>query len=434
MGELTKKQQRIIDFALDRLFNPKSIFAPTSIKDFSAKNSFARQLRLSDNRTLMLTEAGVDHIQRIVATIDEANVFDGLASYADIWSACYKIIEDVLSKEMRPDNGAELMLLLRNKLDDEINNYTYAVPLYGLKMEGVDAMPLGSMKIVASLQANLEVAGIRHNHVDLPKILESASKYLWLIGSERGTPRVSQEKFRDQAALAVGMLAAHAGAIYDRGASAFRIGVVMSPEEGHERAVWFSWKDFRDAQLTAHYQFIKSQPFVVDDSVFKELTSNQILARAFEMFRSDKKTDLEEAITKATYWYSDAHRDTVLAMRLIKYWSCIETFFSIEKKDITRSVSIGLTSVLVYGGFSFVAESEYVLFKKEVAKLYNLRSHAVHRASYKHVSEHDVAKLSQWVAWILINMISFVERGYTQVKQIMAISDQLDKKRAAGDE
>lgn len=363
----------------------------------------------------------------IVATIEEADVFDGLASYTDIWAAFHNLIETFLSEEMRPDNGVELLQLLKNKLNSEINNHSYAVPLYGLKMEGVDSITIGPIEIVASLQSHLEAARIRHNHVNLSKILEANSQYLWLVGSERGTPRVSQEKFSEQAALAVGMLAVHAGAIYDRGASAFRIGVVMSPEEGHERAVWFSWEDIRDALLTAHCQFIKSQPFVIDDSVSKELASNNIVVRAFEIFRSDKKTDLEKAITNAIYWYSDAHRDIVLTMKLIKYWSCVETFFSMDKKDITKSVSIGLTAVLVYGGYKFVPEKEYISFKKRIAKLYDLRSHAVHRASYKHVSERDISELSQWIAWMIINMISFVERGYTQVEQIMEVAVKFDK-------
>ncbi|OGU17290.1 MAG: hypothetical protein A2076_00880 [Geobacteraceae bacterium GWC2_53_11] len=430
MGELTKKQHRILDFALDQLFNTKSIIAPASIKDFSTQNVLSRILRLEDKRTILLTDSGLSQLSRIVTTIDEANVFDGLANYSDIWSACHCTIEMLFSKGMRPDNGLELLELLCNKLGSEIDNHTYAVPLYGLKMEGIDAITIGTMKIVSSPQSDLETSGVKYNHVNLPNILKSTSDYLWLIGSERGTPRVSQDKFSEQALLAVGLLAVHAGAIYDRGASVFRIGVVLSPEDAHGRAVWFSWKD-NNPQLTEHHTFIRSQPFVVDTLVSKELKSNTILTRGFQILKLNDKNEIEDAITKAIYWYSDAHRDTALSMKFIKFWSCVETFFSMDKKDITRSVSIGLTTVLVFGGYKFVAEAEYISFKKRVAKLYDLRSHAVHRASYKHVTERDVAELSQWVAWMLINMISFVERGYTQIKKIMAISEQLDKKCVA---
>ena len=59
MGELTKKQHRILDFALDQLFNTKSIIAPASIKDFSTQNVLSRILRLEDKRTILLTDRGL---------------------------------------------------------------------------------------------------------------------------------------------------------------------------------------------------------------------------------------------------------------------------------------------------------------------------------------------------------------------------------------
>ena len=43
-------------------------------------------------------------------------------------------------------------------------------------------------------------------------------------------------------------------------------------------------------------------------------------------------------------------------------------------------------------------------------------------------TERNVNDLSQWAAWMLINMISFVERGYTKTRQIKAIADRLDEK------
>lgn len=155
------------------------------------------------------------------------------------------------------------------------------------------------------------------------------------------------------------------------------------------------------------------------------ITSN-IFNRAFKIFESSSRTELEEAIARGIYWYSDAHRDTISVMKLIKYWSCIETFFSFENKDITNSVSAGLASVLVYGGFEFAEVDEYINLKKKISKLYNMRSRAVHGGSYNHVSEINIAEISQWTAWMLINMISLTERGYTQTSQIKIKTDQLD--------
>jgi hypothetical protein len=139
MGELTKKHQRTINFALDRLFSPKSISGFTWKNEYSAKDYFSRQLRLADNQTLMFTDAGLGHFLRIVTTIEEADVFDTLADYNDISAAFRHLIEDLLSKGMRPDNSLELLNLINDRVRKDINNYYFAVPLYGVKIEGIEA-------------------------------------------------------------------------------------------------------------------------------------------------------------------------------------------------------------------------------------------------------------------------------------------------------
>lgn len=425
MAKLTKKQYRIIDRALDCLFTCNSLLTPRSIKDYGVKDYLAKELRLKSNRVVLLSDTGLAQIRTIVKTIDDADSFDGLAGYSDIWSSFKHILEDLLSNGMRPDNAAELLALIQERLRSEISNYTYAVPLFGIEMDGIDTVALGSMKIVQSPVPFLEDAGVVHDHADLPSIMDATKLYLWLIGSAEGTQRIAQEKFRKQAELAVGMLAVSAASIYECGASAFRIGIVMSPEDGHGRSIWLSWND-RTTKLTTHYKFISSQEFKINSDLLEQFGSSTTFARAFRIFESHNRTQLEEAIMRGFYWFSDAHRDPVPVMSFIKYWSCVETFFSADNKDITRSVSNGLAAVLVYGGFEFVPEPEYHSFKKRVTKLYNLRSRAVHGALYDHVSERNVSDLSQWAAWMLINMLYFVEYGYSEVGQIKTLSDRLE--------
>jgi hypothetical protein len=200
----------------------------------------------------------------------------------------------------------------------------------------------------------------------------------------------------------------------------------MSPEEGHGTAIWLSWSD-KSLDLTTHRKYVGSQPFKINSDILGQFAASGVFARAFKIFESHSRTQLEEAIAKGVHWFSDAHRDAAPVMRLIKYWSCIETFFTSESKDITRSVSVGLASVLVYGGYGFVPEKEYPALKKRVAKLYDIRSRAVHGAAYHHVLERNVNDLSQWAAWMLLNMVSFVERGYTKTGQIKAMADRLDE-------
>jgi hypothetical protein len=106
-------------------------------------------------------------------------------------------------------------------------------------------------------------------------------------------------------------------------------------------------------------------------------------------------------------------------MRLLKYWSCVETFFS-SKTQTTQAVTLGLASTLVFGARRFLPVEEYANFKRRLTTLYGQRSGATHGAQYGHVSDLEAADFSQWVSWMLLNMIVFVERGYTTPASVKA--------------
>lgn len=213
--------------------------------------------------------------------------------------------------------------------------------------------------------------------------------------------------------------------MYERGASGFRIGIVMTPEEAIGRSVWFSWHE-RGRGLNTHYASPRGQPFPVNKALGVESDMVRMIYRALAILQTGNKTELEEAIARAVYWYSDAHRDPVLVMKLVKYWSCVEAFFSFENEEITHAISAGLTSILVFGGFRFVSPSEYSALKKQIVDFYSLRFRAVHRGSHQHTTERDVAQFSQWVAWMIISMVALVEQGYTTLKEVKAQTERLD--------
>lgn len=118
-------------------------------------------------------------------------------------------------------------------------------------------------------------------------------------------------------------------------------------------------------------------------------------------------------------------------MQFVKYWSCIEVFFSEQNEEITKSVSAGIAAVLVFGGLGVVPEADYTKTKTRVTQLYKKRSKAVHGASREHVTTRDIVDLSRYAAWLLVNMLSMSERGYRDRKPIKAISMRLDEESSA---
>ena len=141
-----------------------------------------------------------------------------------------------MSRNLQPEDAKEFLGLLAEQVKAKTDEYTFVVPIVGIELEEVEELKLGSIKVVAACVGFLDAARIEHDHANIPKIIEMTNQRLWLVGSTRGTLKVATEKFRNKAELAAGLLAAHAAARYEGGASAFRIGIVMKPEHSYARA------------------------------------------------------------------------------------------------------------------------------------------------------------------------------------------------------
>lgn len=430
---LTTRQLRALNRLLDQLFSVKSFIVPPAFKNFSGLDFLARELRLSDNRQMWLSDRGMALLRDISTALDRADLFDGLAGYSDVAGGCRQVVQDWLSKWSRPDGAGEFVELVRQAVEPQICRHTFVVSLYGVELDGIDSIVLGSFRVVRPSAGYLTASGVNFDMTTIQRNLKAMESYLWLVGDASGTCDVAERKFTAHAELIVGMLAVSAASMHEYGASGFRIGVVMSPEQAYGRSVWMLWTDKKKSLVTSA-KFVGSQSLQINQELVEQLRAATVFDRSFAIFESGDNSPLEAAIKRAVYWYSDAHRDSVPVMKLVKYWSCVETFFSGEKSEngqavsqsITSSVSIGLACVLVFGGFQFVPEKEYAGFKARIRKLYDLRSRAVHGAVHHHVSVRDTAELSQWVAWMLINMIAFVERGYKTPEQIKSRAEELD--------
>jgi hypothetical protein len=425
MTKFTPKEERKLLISAKRLFSTSSLLIPKSISDIPPKQDFARELRLTANRIVFLTDSGYEYFRTVVDVMDRANFFEGMADFSDICKAWRRVVETWLSSGLEPKRTDEVVQAIAGLVAQEVDDHTFVVPLFGIELDGVDSFTLGDMTVLSMSVDVLDSAGVEHGHADVPHLLELNKNYLWLQSTVRGTPSVARQRFSEQATLTAGMLAITAASMYEWGTCDFRIGIVMSSEEAIGRSVWFSWRE-RDRSLTTHYASPGGQPFPVNKALADESDMVRMIYRAFAILPACDRTELEEAIAKAVYWYSDAYRDPVLVMKLIKYWSCVEAFFSFEKEEITHAVSAGLASILVFGGFRFVPPSEYSVLKRQIVYLYGLRSRAVHRGSHKHITERDVAQFSQWVAWMIIIMVALVERGYTTLKEVKAQTERLD--------
>lgn len=422
----SSKQARIIKRALAQLAGAKSFKPIRSLDDFGDV-PFSRELQLTNHRMVLLSDRGMEQVEMLVATTVEVDPFKGLADYADIWSASWKTLEELVSNGQMAESAEEWLNHISGRIKPQIQSRIVIVPFVGVELRGIDDLTLGSFKLLRPSTGHLETMGVDHEWANVSKVIEGyRDRELWLQGCVRGTPRVVESRFRTLADLIAGLLAVAVGVLSKSGATRVFVSPNMSGHDSHGDATWFSW-EAETANFTTHGSGLRGVPFEIDSGLREQLYQASTFATAMKIFEAETRTPLEEAIARGFHWFADAHRDPTPVMQFVKYWSCIETFFSIDEEEITKSVSVGVSAVLVFGGYEFAPRSEYTALKKRIAKLYGQRSQAVHRASRHHVTPSDVADLSRLAAQLLINMVSFVERGYKTPDAIKQHSMQIDR-------
>ncbi|MBU9227653.1 hypothetical protein KTD22_13565 [Burkholderia multivorans] len=419
------KLLRTLKRTSDEFFTKKSFFIPASLKDIPSENFFSHQFRLPGNRWVFMTESGYEKFRRIVELIDRAAVFDGLADFSDIWEAWLSIATKYLSDGVQPDDGEELLRNITSSVNGKIEEHTFAVPLYGVKLDSDGPFQLGSATIFKMAPEALGELGIEHAHIDVAKLLKKSTTDVFLKSTIRSTRRVAERKFAQLAATTTGVLAIAAASMYQHGSSRFRIGVAMASDAAVDTSIWFSWTE-SGRSLSTHYRYPSGQPFPLNASLGTTSDLTRMVYRAQSLAEGVEQTEVAIAVSKAIFWYSDAQRDAVPVMKFVKFWSCVEVFFSFDGDKITESVSSGLASLLVFGGFQFQSVSQYFELRAEIKRLYGLRSRAVHGASHDHISDGTIARFSQLVAWMLLTVVSLSERGYTTLAQVRTQVDRLD--------
>lgn len=425
MIPISNKGKRSIEFAVDRLIKPTS-FTKYSYKDTPILKVLSRRIRLEENREIYFSDSGYQHFRKVIEVLYSENYFENKANFSDIGEAWREVIKSWFAKSENPKNADEIINEIAMKLGEKIDTYTFVVPVCGAEMLDRDELTLGKLKMMRHLSlALLNDEGVKHEHANVEDFTAPYKSHVWLMGSVIGTYSVAKETFASMATLEVGLLAIFAAAIYSRGATSFRVGVVLN-DSSFGNAHWVSWSN-TNKSLNRHAHVTQGQGLPILETEH-ESYFDDFIRPAYQIIHKDSRNEIEEAITKAIYWFSDAQRDSVQVMSFIKYWSCIEVFFSFEKKEITESVSKGLAAILVFGGIEFIEVSEYNKIKKQIVKFYRLRSKALHSASHQHITESDNAKLSQWIAWLIIIMIDLtLNMGYTKLTQLKKLVSDLDE-------
>ena len=422
---LTAKQRRTIEHAAARLFTVKS-WTTWEKGSLSGSAHLTRQIRLRNRQTWFLSDSGAAHLQTIATTLTDADYFDGKADFSDIWGACRDTLQLFLSEKMMPENSDEFLAPVRASIAEHVGTFTYVISIYGVRLKDIDRAPLAGFRLVRPDAALIHEEAVSDVHGSLSAVMKQMDPDCWLVGSTHGTERVAQAAFFDQARLCAGFLAVLAAATFEHGSQAFRIGVAVSPEEQRTPVnVYMFWDSAGDRSLGVARQWRQGQDYEIDRQLLDQITDTPALATALQIIQKQDRTDLENSIVSAVFWFSDAHKDPNPVMRFVKFWSCIETLFS-RTDEITQAVSVGTAAVLAFGPFRHVGRGDYIATKKRLAALYAKRSKAVHAGERHHVLYKDLAELSQWIAWLIISMAQLTEQ-YSSRERVLTDCLRIDE-------
>lgn len=419
---LSHKQLRTLKHHLSTLFGRKGVepYSFQAAKRLGGKHLW-HELRLSDSRIALLTDAGLAAFDAISALLRSAQLV-AFTEPADSIGSFRAVLCDFLSEGTVPSSAEELIQLVTSKLEASRRTYWQAVPVNGLTLEVV-TVHLGCLTLERPCEESLELRGAKLGDTSIGEMIGNGP---CLVGSVYGSEAFAIREFNFRVEVVIGVLAVVASVCFSDGANPFRITAETRFAGMRAARRRMSWDD-ESQGVRFSRAFMDHQDFNVDEEVASFLEGTPYVKHALSLAASTHLSELEEALLRGIFWFSDAQQDTLRVMQLVKYWSCAEVIFSGEGTGITKAVSEGVAAILV----GAVQQEQPENFKEIVARLvalYELRCDAVHDARHEHVAYRDVATLSSWTAWMLLGVAGLIrEQGYTDTDEV-----RLQSRRLAG--
>jgi hypothetical protein len=422
---MNAKQRRIIEREVATLFSKRALPIRPTLEEWT------------ENPTVR-TEQG-DRPLSVVALAALRLVTSLIGGIPEIRTSCSpkEIAEEVFERysswvaSSREPTGQEFSDDVVGALRAKVKVHELLISIEGIDLVDQEAIDLGSMKISKAdpkLLEGVEWGGI----LDFDWVYGLFKDKLWLVGSSQGSPAVAVRRFEHRAALTVGLLAVCGALLYKGAIWRSHVRLASSPST---KAAWSTlcWEQGgAEPRLINSGEGKQDLPMNAESMAF--LRRVCFLDRIVALLGEGERTEVQNAIVRALYWFGDAHGDRNRVMRFIKLWTCVECFFAIEETEITEANARGIAALLTFTGYGIVEPKDYPKFKRRLKALYGLRSKAIHRAEFDLVENADLEEFSHWVAWMIISMVALAERGYRTLadvkKQVLRL-DAIIAKAAA---
>jgi hypothetical protein len=383
---------------------------------------FHPQVR-TENGALPLSPGGIVALRRLTDIIQKFPELRDSCSPKEIAAQVHESYEGWIKRLLQPD-GQEFVDGVRDALLATVKEHVFLVGVEGIDLEDLDRLNLGLTTICKAdpaLLSEIEFGGALTSEW----VQSQFANKLWLIGKSQGSPEVSRQQFEHRTVLTVGILAVCGALLFKGSIWQSHVRAVITPHQQTMAVSVLSW-EAGGANPNVSRSWGQDKKLPLNAEAVSYLRKECFLDRLAELLGLEERTELQDAIVRALYWFADAHADRNTTMRFIKLWSCAECFFAITDQDVTEANARGIATILTFAGYGTATVGEYAKFKRRLKALYDLRSRAVHRAQFGEVQLQDLEEFSRSIAWLIVSMTALAERGYQTLDAIKEQVVRLD--------
>jgi hypothetical protein len=420
--QLSKKTKRILENQLAILFSSKALLKITSISELLKLKPFPPEIKYQGN-SLFLSSHGIDDLTKIGGLIKrETSVCNDILP-DEINGFILENLEFWLNKNLRP-NGEEFMVEFIRLAYKKVQNFKFLVPITGMDLKDLNELSIGAISIQRpdiEFFQKFQFGELLNEKL----IYEQLSDSLWLTGCANGSPYKARESFQHKTILAVGILGIYGSILYKGQIWQTRVNATISSFDNRKTATSISWVGTgENLSYSRSWGPEQDLPFTAESLAYLKETC--FLEQMGALIDNPRPSELDISILKSIYWFSEVYKDRNPIMQFTKLWVCAESFFSGDKEKIVSSNVKGITAILLFAGFNVITPEQSKTTKKRIEDLYDLRSRALHQATFHEISNKDLCELSHWIAWVIISMVALSQKGYKTNRQVMEQVERLN--------
>lgn len=407
---------------IDIVFSRKGIACPKTIEDFKSLGFFSPTLKYKD-REIYLSSEGIIAVRRISSFVHETEKYSGLVDYNDVFQSILEDVEPWLADALVPDEQ-DFLASLDERLNAKIETFTYFCRVDGLELKDIDEIRIGKKSVRAYSSKILE--GVDFHSDDIKDVIKKEYNEVFIIfGEECGSSSVAHSRFYYHSEICLSLLRLYSCAIYKSAIRKVKLRLINNCSAAFGPASTVGW-DNADKSGTFTRCFRSEQDLELDTELLHYLSESCFFDESGDLIEKQERSELEESIVKAIYWFGEAQKDRFDASSWIKLWTCLECFFSLDRSNITEANARGIASLLLFGGYNINDFGDYHSLKAKISSFYDTRSNIIHNADYTHIEQTDLDELAYMVAWVIITIVSLLPQGYSTRKQIKEQANRLD--------